>query len=95
MHIQVALVLIQGRPFEIVALANLDPVLTRLSQGDALAVGRVPALAHLRLDFDVVGVRVLLPSEGLYVLLAVLVDVIDDSGFFCLTLRVGPGPPTD
>src|ERR1700721_50664 len=73
-----ALVLVQRRPLQVVALPGFDPSLARSRNGDAVAVGDVDAFSDIDLDGGVPGVRLLLTFECLDVALAGRIDVVDD-----------------
>ena len=74
-------VTIERGALQLVVLTSLDPLGPRLPNGDAFAWRGMDAPAHIHGDTGAVGVRILLPLEGLDVAVALAIGVVDDPCF--------------
>ena len=91
MQLDVLPALADGRIFQTLGLAVIEPQIGRLPYRLALAVGRVRPGPDFRLDPVPVGVGFLLLREGLEPALAFLILVIDNPGGPFVSAR-GPNP---
>src|SRR5262245_48051421 len=83
-------ILVDGGPLAALQLYICDPVMSGLSNRDALIWCCVDAPTHVLSDDIVAGLSVLFAVEGLDVTTALLVDVIDNPRLFSFALRRDP-----
>src|SRR5215472_2687015 len=70
----------------------LKPILCRLKDCNTLVLRRMNASPDIGADFILVGVRILLTLESLYMAVALLIGVIDNPGFPLLATPRCPFP---
>src|SRR5262245_55755329 len=83
-------ILIERRALVTIGCDAADPGVAGFGNRGALARRRVHSLAHVNLDRCLIFVGVFFAPEGFNVAIAVLVNVIDNPGFFLLAFASRP-----